>query len=111
MIGVVIYINFKETYASGTGISYPTGYKTLGTQYGNPLFSPCINKRCAGGPYMYTNNPYLQAACNSISPYEMDKTTYGPGLKPAEFDYSVLSNGAWSNTLCNTQNQASLCAL
>lgn len=113
---VVIGVALSYWYQSKDGYSmggYPTSYQTLGTQYGNPLFSPCLNKRCAGGPYMYTNNPYLQAACNSLSGKDLAQTACGKGFygKPVHFEYSSLSNGAWSNALCNTSSPGALCAL
>jgi hypothetical protein len=107
----LLYMNVRERF--GTISPYPTRYRTLGNQYGNPLFSPCINKRCAGGPYMYTNNPYLQAACKTLTGHDLAQTACGKAFhgKPIHFEYSTLSNGAWSNTLCNTITPGALCAL
>lgn len=99
----------SEPYFGGVG-----NYRTLATQYDNPLFSPCISKRCAGGPYMFTNNPYLQKACASMDPGCLAcKECMAPGYngKPVHFEYSTLSDGCWGNSLCNTQTPTSLCVL
>lgn len=99
----------EEGYGGGAS---PSNYKTLATQYDNPLFSPCISKRCAGGPYMFTNNPYLQTTCRSIDCLGCHQCTkkgyYG---KPVHFKYSSLSDGNWRNTMCNTTTPSSLCVL
>lgn len=107
-IAVVVWWSTNEE-----GYGGPSGnYRTLATQYDNPLFSPCVSKRCAGGPYMFSNNPYLRAACQSVDCIGCRQCTkkgyYG---KPVNFKYSSLSDGAWGNTLCNTQTPSSLCVL
>lgn len=110
-IALVIWWWTVEGYAS----SYTEGgYYRLGDAYGGtPLFSPCLAKRCAGGPYMYTNNPYLQALCQGTTNAKLAQCACGKGFKgkPIKFDYSNLSNGAWTNALCNTPDATSLCVL
>lgn len=89
-------------------------YARLGDGYStSQLFSPGVSKRCAGGPYMYTSNPYLQAACQGVSNEEMAQVACGKGFngRPVHFDYSSLSDGAWDNALCNSKSPSSLCVL
>jgi hypothetical protein len=77
-------------------------YARLGDGYNSQLFSPCVSKRCSGGPYMYTDNPYLQSVCATESSAQC--ASCGRGFKhgpPVKFEYSNLSNGAWDNVLCN----------
>lgn len=101
----------KEKYIGSIDNGFP--YARLGGGYNTQLFSPCISKRCAGGPYMYTSNPYLQAVCQGISGNELARETCGRGFngKPIKFDYTSLSDGAWDNALCNTPSVSSLCVL
>jgi len=106
-------------------------YAQLGGSYNTQLFSPCVSKRCAGGPYMYTSNPYLQALCQGVSNEELAQVACGKGFhgRPVHFDYSGLSEsipvlskdlkkcgknlqyGAWGNALCDTPSTTSLCVL
>lgn len=89
-------------------------YRTLATQYDNPLFAPCIGKRCAGGPYMFTGDPYMQAMCASMDQDCLsckECTRAGYNGKPVQFEYSALSNGCWGNSQCNTKDPTSLCVL
>lgn len=110
-IVLAVWWSKKEEYGGGF-YATPNNYKTLATQYDNPLFSPCISKRCAGGPYMFTNNPYLQTACQNVNCLGcqqcIEKGYYG---KPVHFKYSSLSDGCWGNSLCNTLTPSSLCVL
>lgn len=105
----ILWTSCKEGYGGMWGAG---SYKTLATQYNNPLFTPCISKRCSGGPYTYTNNPYLQAACQGVDCMQcrqcMRNGYYG---KPAHFRYSSLSDDCWGNALCNTTTPSSLCIL
>jgi hypothetical protein len=88
-------------------------YARLGGGYNTQLFSPCVSKRCAGGPYMYTSNPYLQAVCQGVTNEELAQVACGKAFhgRPVHFDYSSLSDDAWDNALCNTPSSASLCVL
>jgi hypothetical protein len=95
------------------GINNGFPYARLGGGYNTQLFSPCISKRCAGGPYMYTSNPYLQAVCQGVSNEELAQVACGKAFhgRPVHFDYTSLSDGAWDNALCNTPASSSLCVL
>ncbi len=103
-------------------------YAKLGGGYNTQLFSPCVSKRCVGGPYMYSSNPYLQSACQGVSNSELAQVACGKGFsgRPVKFDYSSLAspggtlspsnlaslaNGAWGNALCNSPDSTSLCVL
>lgn len=101
----------KESYLGGIYNGFP--YAQLGGGYNTQLFSPCVSKRCAGGPYMYTSNPYLQAICQGVSNEELAQVACGKAFhgRPVHFDYSSLSDGAWDNALCNTPSTSSLCVL
>jgi hypothetical protein len=117
--GIWLYQTLVEGYSNG----FP--YAQLGGSYNTQLFSPCVSKRCAGGPYMYTSNPYLQSLCQGVSNEELAQVACGKGFhgKPVHFDYSGLSEsaspqcaknlqyGAWGNSLCNTPSTTSLCVL
>lgn len=104
-IVLVWFRTSAETYAN---------YRTLATQYSNPLFSPCVSKRCAGGPYMFSSDPYMQAMCGSMDNECLsckECTRAGYNGKPVQFEYSQLSNGCWGNSMCNTKPTSSLCVL
>lgn len=123
--GVWLYQTYAEGYANNFS------YARLGGSYNTQLFSPCMSKRCAGGPYMYTSNPYLQAMCQGVSNEDLARVSCGKGFrgKPVHLDYSGLSEststasrsmdkclkgsqyGAWGNALCDTPSTTSLCVL
>jgi len=86
--GIWLYQTLIEGYANG---GFP--YAQLGGSYNTQLFSPCVSKRCAGGPYMYTSNPYLQSLCQGVSNEELAQVACGKGFhgRPVHFDYSGLS--------------------
>jgi hypothetical protein len=89
-------------------------YAKLGGGYNTQLFSPCVSKRCAGGPYMFTSDPYMQALCQGVTNADLAQKACGKaftGGQPVRFDYSSLSNGAWDNALCNSSSPSSLCVL
>lgn len=112
IFGAVWYSNQSEGYSGYPG--FPSHYSQLGCGYNSPLFSPLVAKRCSGGPYMYSSNPYLKAICEGVSNSELAQVSCGKAFhgRPAHFDYSALSNGAWSNALCNCNNSTSaLCTL
>lgn len=106
VIVVAMYmISTKEKYV---------GYRTLATQYDNPLFSPCVSKRCAGGPYMFSTDPYMKAMCGRMDQDCLsckECTRAGYNGRPVRFEYSSLSNGCWDNSMCNTKTPTSLCVL
>jgi hypothetical protein len=105
---ILTILAIKETYVQAT-----PHYKTLGSEYTNPLFSPCIAKRCSGGPYMFTGNPYLQQVCQSIPNYSMAQIACGKAFngKPVHFDYTPLSDWNWSNEMCDAPRSKVLCPL
>jgi hypothetical protein len=141
--GILIFIIVGVILFSGIWLcqnfeNFP--YAQLGGSYNTQLFSPCVSKRCAGGPYMYTSNPYLQSLCQGVSNEELAQVACGKGFhgRPVHFDYSGLSEnvtplnvnapipvlsknlkkcgkdlqyGAWGNALCNTPSTTSLCVL
>jgi hypothetical protein len=113
--GLWFYQNFStsESYLNDRGIYSGFPYARLGGGYNTQLFSPTISKRCAGGPYMYTSNPYLQAICQGIPNDELAQVACGKAFhgRPVHFDYTSLSDGAWDNALCNTPSSSSLCVL
>ena len=125
VVSLVVGIWLYQTLAEGYTSDFP--YAQLGKSYNPQLFSPCVSKRCAGGPYMYTSNPYLQALCEGASNEELAQANCSTGLqgKPAQkFDYSAIGAcgatttstddnqyGAWSNALCDTPSTTSLCVL
>ena len=116
--GIWLYQSLPEGYTH-----FP--YAQLGKSYNPQLFSPCVSKRCAGGPYMYTSNPYLQALCQGASNEQLAQAGCIPGLQGApaqKLAYSAagespcaenenLQYGAWSNALCDTPSATSLCVL
>lgn len=105
------FSNPKESYLGSIYSGFP--YARLGGGYNTQLFSPTISKRCAGGPYMYTSNPYLQAICQGMPNEELAQVACGKAFhgRPVHFDYTSLSDGAWDNALCNTPLSTSLCVL
>jgi hypothetical protein len=104
-IFVYIWMRQKEDFGSS--------YARLGGGYNTQLFSPCISKRCAGGPYMFTSDPYMQALCQGVTNSDLAQKACGKAFhgKPVHFDFTSLSNGAWDNALCNTSSPSSLCTL
>lgn len=139
IVVVIILIGGFWLYQTIEGYSNGFAYAQLGGSYNTQLFSPCVSKRCAGGPYMYTSNPYLQTLCQGVSNEELAQVACGKGFhgRPVHFDYSGLSEsvpmkvsapipvlsknmekcgkdlqyGAWGNALCNTPSTTSLCVL
>lgn len=142
--GIWIFIIVVVTLAFGVWVyqsmeAFSNGfpYAQLGGTYNTQLFSPCVSKRCAGGPYMYTSNPYLQSLCQGVTNEELAQVACGKGFhgRPVHFDYSSLSEsipvsapiptmsrnlekcgknlqyGAWGNALCDTPSTSSLCVL
>ena len=109
IIGMVYLIPIEEPYETG----YPTHYKTLGTRYTNPLFTPCLAKRCSGGPYMFSDNPRLRTACAGISSHDMAQCACGKGFKgkPVHFDYTPISDAKWSNEMCDADIPQTICNL
>lgn len=104
-------ISQTELYSGSIYSGFP--YARLGGGYNTQLFSPSFSKRCAGGPYMYTSNPYLQAMCQGVSNEELAQVACGKAFhgRPVHFDYTSLSDAAWDNALCNTPLSSSLCVL
>lgn len=92
---------------------FGSSYAKLGGGYNTQLFSPCISKRCAGGPYMFTSDPYMQALCQGVTNSDLAQKACGKAFhgRPVHFDFTSLSNGAWDNALCNTSSPSSLCTL
>ncbi len=88
VVGIWLYQTLIEGYINP---GFP--YAQLGGTYNTQLFSPCVSKRCAGGPYMYTSNPYLQSLCQGVSNTELAQVACGKGFhgRPVHFDYSGLS--------------------
>ena len=114
IIVIVIIVAIFSMRQSSEGFGYPTSYEKLGCGYNSPLFSPMVAKRCSGGPYMYTSNPYLKAVCEGVSNSELAQVSCGKAFhgRPVHFQYSQLSDGAWSNALCNCSSKpTSLCTL
>lgn len=111
LVAIIYIFTIRESYVQTT--PYPTRYKTLGMQYTNPLFSPCIAKRCSGGPYMMTGNPYLQQVCQSVPNFKLAQVACGKAFngKPVHFDYTPLSDWKWENDRCNAPPTSSLCSL
>jgi hypothetical protein len=130
IVVVIVLVGGIWFYQSFEGFPYAQ----LGGSYNTQLFSPCVSKRCAGGPYMYTSNPYLQSLCQGVSNEELAQVACGKGFhgRPVHFDYSGLSEsvspvtalsknmnkcakklqyGAWGNALCDTPSTTSLCVL
>lgn len=99
----------KENYYN----QYPSSYSTLSCQYKHPLFTPCIAKRCALGPYMYSGDPTLERECQNVSNYDMAQVACGKAFKgrPVHFEYTAISDDSWRNKLCNTATEHSLCVL
>jgi hypothetical protein len=121
VVGILAIQKSNEYFNSGG-----TPYARLGGSYNPQLFSPCEAKRCAGGPYMYSSNPYLQALCQGVTNSELAQMSCGKGFhgRPVHFSYSGLSEsvptrdcgknlkyGAWDNALCNGPTPTSLCVL
>lgn len=110
---IVMMFQGMSSQTDGYVSGYPTSYVRAGREYTNPLFSPCVSKRCAGGPYMYSSNPYLRAVCRGVKNEDLAQMACGKAFhgQPAHFDYSALSDGAWSNALCHTPTRKGLCRL
>lgn len=116
---VIVYLfSVKELYVAEAYVqpsSYPTSYTTLGRQYTNPLFSPCLASRCSGGPYMMTGNPYLQAVCESVPNADLAQLACGKAFRgrPVPFDYTPLSDWQWTNQRCQppSLSTSALCPL
>jgi len=107
LLAVLFAMRSKENYGS---------YAILGANnpYGiNELFSSGNVNRCAGGPYMYSSNPYLSAVCQGINSEDVGgcrATGFNRGSN-VKFQYTSLANGAWDNALCNNKCFTSLCVL
>lgn len=124
LLGIRLYQLLVEENFTSSGAPYAR----LGDSYNSQLFSPCLAKRCAGGPYMYSSNPYLQSVCQGVTNEEIGKVACGTGFhgKPTRFDYSglgeasksritqcadKLQHGAWGNALCDASSPTSICEL
>lgn len=80
----------------------------------NFIFEVTPEKKCDGGPYMYSSDPERQKLCASFSKADLSKYECTPGLyngRPvwrrgtfAMTDNSIgngtLSNANWANTSC-----------
>lgn len=110
IIYMLFFTNKSETY---TQTLYPTSYKRSGSEYTNPLFSPCIAKRCSGGPYMFTGNPHLQQICQSVPNHKLAQIACGKAFsgKPVHFNYTPLSDWKWENQQCNEPPESVMCSL
>jgi hypothetical protein len=105
----------SESFMSEGGPQPSPRYATLENQYMAPLFAPCLAKRCAGGPYMFSSNPKLAQACQNISNFDMAQVACGKGFigRPVHFEYTPLSDDKWTNAQCRDGSSAngSLCVL
>jgi len=103
----------KEKYGYVHG-SNSSGYARLNGAYNTQLFFPCINQKCSGGPYMFSSNPYMIAACQKYAPNYFGQSpcgVKGQQGSPVYFDYSSLTSDNWSNKMCDAPIQTSLCSL
>lgn len=103
----------KENYGYVRG-SNASGYAQLNGAYNTQLFSPCINQKCSGGPYMFSSNPHMISACQKYAPNFFGTSPCGvKGQQgaPVYFDYSSLTSDNWSNKMCDMPVQTSLCSL
>ena len=104
LIGIFLYTRSQENYSNNLA------YARLGGSYNTQLFSPCVSKRCAGGPYMYTSNPYLQSLCQGVTNEELAQVACGKGFhgRPVHFDYSSLSESIPMKMEINTPKNSSM---
>lgn len=114
VVFIIIYNNqqSKESYIYQNDLPY----SKLACSYSFPqLLSPCIAKKCANGPYMYSSNPQLKEVCDNVDNYELAQIACGKAFngQPIQFDYSSLSNAQWENDVnCNCNNDKKvLCPL
>lgn len=103
LVITIAYSSLKEKYNNFS-------YAQLGRNYNSHLESPYFSSRCAGGPYMYTSNPDMQAKCSSVTDKECGTGYHG---KPVHFSYSPITsqNSSWGNSLCDTPTPSSLLVL
>jgi hypothetical protein len=60
-------------------------------------------KKCDGGPYMYSSDPERQKLCSQFSPEDLSKYECCPGFhgRPVWWNRDSESNDNWSNQMCN----------
>ncbi len=114
IIVIVNVVNGKDNLKNKE--NYSSNYVKLYDTWTNPpyMFNQLFSSetgRCAGGPYMFSSNPYLTALCQNFQEPGCTYSGFNRGGN-VKFNYSSLSNGAWDNALCDSCNPPqSLCVL
>lgn len=73
----------------------------------NFMFQLTPEKKCDGGPYMYSSDPARQALCSKFSQEQLSRYECPGGLyngRPVWWDGATngtLSNANWQNDTCN----------
>lgn len=67
------------------------------------FFELTPEKKCDGGPYMYSSDPEKQKLCSQFSQEDLSKYSCCPGFhgRPVWFERSDESNKDWANTMCD----------
>lgn len=110
IVVLLVYIWIRQDHEKE---NFGSSYARLGGGYNTQLFSPCKTKRCAGGPYMFTSDPYMQALCQGVTNADLAQNACGKAFhgRPVHFDFTSLSNAAWDNALCSASSPSSICTL
>lgn len=60
-------------------------------------------KKCDGGPYMYTSDPEKQKLCSQFTKQQLSEYSCPPGFhgRPVWWERSDESNADWANTMCD----------
>jgi hypothetical protein len=69
----------------------------------NFTFELTPEKRCEGGPYMYSDDPEKLAFCSQFSPEDMSRFSCGVGFHgaPVTFKRDDMSDSKWENHMCD----------
>ena len=73
------------------------------------FFELTPEKKCDGGPYMYSSDPERQALCAQFSQSDLSRYNCGPGFEGRPIwrggaGNGTLSNANWKNESCNKIN-------
>ena len=82
----------------------------LETSKDNFIFQLTPEKKCDGGPYMYSSDPERKELCSKFSEQDLSKYECPAGLyhgRPVWWNGATngtLSNADWKNDTCNQDN-------
>jgi len=79
----------------------------------NFTFEVSEQKKCQGGPYMYSSDPELTEKCSKYSNEELAQYNCPSGYngRPVHFDYTPMSDSLWENKMCDSVNYDTPCVL